>query len=91
MNYCVYLLECSDSSLYCGITNDIKTRIERHNSGSASKYTRTRLPVKLICAVNGFTRSEALKLEFRIKLQFKTQKEPYLLSFIDENHKRIEI
>jgi len=43
----VYLLECSDSSLYCGITNDLEKRIATHNSGKGAKYTKVRLPVKL--------------------------------------------
>ncbi|MDH4129664.1 MAG: GIY-YIG nuclease family protein, partial [Spirochaetota bacterium] len=41
----VYLLECSDGSLYCGCTNDIKRRVEEHSNGNGSKYTRSRLPV----------------------------------------------
>ncbi len=67
--YSVYLLRCSDDSLYCGITPDIEARVAKHNNGTASKYTRSRLPVKLECSVTGFTRAEALKLEHNIKKQ----------------------
>ena len=45
----VYLLRCSDDSLYCGVTNDLEKRIAAHNSGSGAKYTRSRRPVELVC------------------------------------------
>ena len=63
----VYLLKCADNSLYCGVTNDLEARVECHNAGKASKYTRSRLPVQLVCSITGFTHSEALKLEHKIK------------------------
>ena len=44
----LYILECSDRSLYTGITTDLEKRIQRHNQGKATKYTRTRIPVKLV-------------------------------------------
>jgi putative endonuclease len=45
--FCVYLLRCSDRSLYCGITSDIKRRMKQHNGELAggAKYTRARRPV----------------------------------------------
>ena len=63
----VYLLRCSDNSLYCGISNDIKNRLIDHNSGKGAKYTRSRRPVELIGISPEMTKSEALKLEYRIK------------------------
>lgn len=47
MNY-VYILKCSDETLYTGWTTDLKKRIKIHNSGKGAKYTRGRTPVKLI-------------------------------------------
>ena len=44
----VYVLECSDKSLYTGYTNDLEKRVAKHNAGKASKYTRSKLPVKLL-------------------------------------------
>ena len=44
----VYIVKCNDESLYTGWTNNIEKRIKMHNSGQASKYTRARLPVKLV-------------------------------------------
>ena len=44
----LYVLECVDGSFYTGISNNIERRLEKHNKGTASKYTRTRRPVKLL-------------------------------------------
>lgn len=63
----VYLVRCSDNSLYCGTSNDIESRLAEHNSGKGAKYTRSRRPVKLIGISSKMTKSEALKLESRIK------------------------
>jgi len=63
----VYLLRCADDSLYCGITNDLENRISKHNSGKGAKYTRSRLPLQLVGVSSGMTKSEALKLEYRLK------------------------
>jgi len=67
MPWKVYLLKCSDNSLYCGITNDVETRVPRHNARTGAKYTRSRLPVELIAVSKDLTKSEALKLEHHIK------------------------
>jgi putative endonuclease len=63
----VYLVGCSDNSLYCGISNDIKSRLMEHNSGKGAKYTKSRRPVELVGISPEMTQSEALKLEYRIK------------------------
>jgi len=63
----VYLVRCSDKSLYCGITNNLKNRLFEHNSGKGAKYTRSRRPVKLVGISSEMTKSEAFKLEYRIK------------------------
>ena len=63
----VYLLRCSDNSLYCGITNDLEKRIEVHNSGKGAKYTRCRLPVELYWFEEQHDRSSASKREYYIK------------------------
>lgn len=74
--YYLYLLRCSDSSLYCGQTKDIQRRIKEHNSDdSKSKYTRARRPVKLVYFEKYKTINEALKREFEIKKMTKTEKE----------------
>ena len=70
MNYkkwVAYLVRCSDKSLYCGISNDLKNRLVEHNSGKGAKYTRSRRPVELAGVSSELTKSDALKLEYRIK------------------------
>jgi putative endonuclease len=63
----VYLLRCRDGSLYCGITNDLKLRLAKHNAGTASKYTRARLPVRLAWSVRMKDGTAARKREYAIK------------------------
>lgn len=69
----VYLLKCADNSLYCGVTTDIEARLFRHNQRTASKHTRTRLPVELAIVKKNIIKSEAFKLEYQIK-QMPTDK-----------------
>lgn len=72
----LYLLRCSDNSLYCGQTKDLQRRVKEHNSiDSKSRYTRTRRPVNLIYFEKYKTVSEALKREFEIKQLTKAKKE----------------
>lgn len=66
-NWQVYLLKCSDNSLYCGVTKDLENRLSNHNKGTASKYTRSRLPVNIVAVKNDLTKKEAFKLEYQIK------------------------
>ena len=63
----VYILECSDRSLYTGWTTDVEERVQTHNSGQGAKYTRSRLPVKLVYFEEVDCRSAALKREAAIK------------------------
>jgi len=63
----VYLIRCSDESLYCGTTNDLKNRLIAHNSGRGAKYTRSRRPVELVAASFEMTKSDAFRLEYRVK------------------------
>ena len=63
----VYLIKCADSTLYCGVTKDLETRLQKHNQGTASRYTRSRLPVELAAVRKGLTKEQAFKLEYRIK------------------------
>ncbi|MCG8689177.1 MAG: GIY-YIG nuclease family protein [Desulfobacterales bacterium] len=70
----VYLLECSDKSLYCGVTNNIQTRLEKHNCGTASKYTRSRRPVSCVAKSPLLTKKEAFQLEYQTKRLSKKDK-----------------
>lgn len=71
----VYLLECRDNTLYCGITNDIEARVKKHNAGKGgAKYTRGRRPVKLRRVFEVENKSAALKLEAKIKKMSREEK-----------------
>ena len=63
----VYLLRCADDSLYCGWTTDTERRLAEHRAGTASRYTRSRLPVELAAVLEAPDRSAALREEARIK------------------------
>ena len=74
MAWICYLLECADGTLYTGISNDLSRRLGQHARGVASKYTRTRLPVRLRYSEKHPTRSSALKREAAIKRLPRTRK-----------------
>lgn len=75
MSYFVYILECSDSTLYTGITTDIHRRLDEHNnSEKGAKYTKVRRPVKLVYSESQEDRSSASKREYAIKKLTRTQK-----------------
>lgn len=75
MSWYVYMLRCSDGSLYTGYTDDPERRETVHNSGKGAKYTRSRLPVKLVYRECYEEKSEALRREIAIKKLSKPQKE----------------
>jgi putative endonuclease len=67
MNWQVYIVFCSDSTLYTGITTDLQRRFSQHASGQGAKYFRDRQPVKVVYQESGHTRSTASKREVEIK------------------------
>jgi predicted GIY-YIG superfamily endonuclease len=72
--YWVYILACSDGSLYAGCTSDVARRLAEHLSGKASRYTRSRLPVSLSYVEPAKDRSAALKREIEIKRMSRGEK-----------------
>jgi len=75
MSYFVYILECSDKSLYTGITTNIEKRISEHNnSDKGAKYTKARRPVKLVYSEPSKDRSSASKREYAIKKLTRVKK-----------------
>jgi predicted GIY-YIG superfamily endonuclease len=70
----VYILRCADSSLYTGINKDVNRRCQQHNAGTASRYTRSRRPVKLVCQQVQPSQSAALKREAAIKAMTRKEK-----------------
>jgi len=82
MEFFVYLVRCSDNSLYCGFTNDLKKRIHDHNfSDRGAKYTKKKRPVKLVYFQKLETKSLALKKEIEIKKLSKQKKEELVRGF----------
>ena len=75
-NWMVYILECCDKSLYCGITNNIERRLKQHSGElkGGAKYTLSRRPCNLVYLEKSMNRKEALIREFKIKQMPKSQK-----------------
>ena len=71
----VYLLRCSDGSLYCGWTNDIDKRVRAHNAGKGGKYTRSHRPVELVYLEACESREDAMRREREIKRLPRSRKE----------------
>jgi len=80
-DWSVYIVRCNDNTLYTGIAKGVERRVDEHNQNDslASKYTRTRRPVKLVYKEVMTSRSAASKREFEIKQLNKTEKE-YLVA-----------
>ncbi len=71
----VYILRCADGSLYTGTAVDAKARERVHNSGRGAKYTRSRLPVRLVYAESLDSRGAALSRELAVKRLTHAEKE----------------
>lgn len=78
-NY-VYIVRCSDHTLYTGWTNHLEKRIEAHNAGKGAKYTKARKPVELVYFETFEYKSDALKREYQIKQLKRFEKEKLILS-----------
>jgi len=72
--WCVYLLRCSDGTLYAGATNDLAARLARHAAGRGARYTRSRLPVELAWVVRVRCRGAALRREAAVKRLTRAEK-----------------
>jgi len=73
----MYVVECRDESYYTGYTTDVKKRLAVHNSGKGAKYTRARLPVKLIYVEGFASKEDAMSAEALFKRKTRMQKENY--------------
>ena len=70
----LYILRCSDGSLYTGITVDVEARFAQHSSGTGAKYTRGRGPLELVYVEQCQDHSHALKREYQVKSLSKNDK-----------------
>ncbi len=73
-NY-IYIVECADGTWYTGWSTDPERRVRVHNSGKGAKYTRSRLPVRLIYTEEYETAVLAQRREYAIKRLTRAQKE----------------
>lgn len=80
MSCYTYILRCSDDTLYTGWTNDLSKRLKTHNAGKGARYTRGRLPVKLIYYETFATKKEAMQREAQIKKLSRKQKLSFILT-----------
>ena len=82
-NWYVYLLRCTDNSLYTGVTTDIERRVHQHNhcNKKGAKYTRVRRPVVLVYQENALDRKTACQREYQLKQLTKAEKEQLVSSF----------
>jgi len=71
----VYILRCGDGTLYTGVAKDLAKRVEAHQNGNGAKYTRGRLPVKLVYRERRRPKGRALRREAEIKRWSKERKE----------------
>jgi len=85
----VYILRCRNDTLYTGITNNIEKRLIAHNRGMAAKYTRSRRPVVLSAVSNSMSKTEALRLEMKIKKLAKGKKISTLKMYAKKRGKNI--
>lgn len=74
----MYVVECADGTLYTGYTTNVERRIKTHNSGKGAKYTRSRLPVKLIYQESFDSKEAAMSAESYFKQKTRQQKLKYI-------------
>ena len=79
-DWTVYILRCTDGSLYTGITKDLTQRLAAHNAGQGARYTRAHLPVVLAWSKAGLSESAARQEEARLKGLSKAKKEGVVLA-----------
>ena len=70
----VYVLKCSDGSLYTGYTNNVSNRVKAHNGGKGAKYTATRRPIKLVAKWAYSDKRQAMRAEYAFKQLSRKEK-----------------
>jgi putative endonuclease len=83
-NWTVYIILCSDNSLYTGITNNLPRRFSQHGNAKGAKYFRGRQPVKVVYTEHGHNRSSASKREIALK-QLKHAEKMLLIQSVTNN------
>ena len=84
MNY-TYIVECNDGSYYTGWSTDVEKRVKHHNEGRGAKYTKSRLPVRVVYVEEHETKQEAMQREYAIKQLSRRQKEELVQEYKKKN------
>ena len=84
MNWHVYMILCSDNSLYTGISNDVDRRLSQHARQRGAKYFRARRPERLVYLESGHSRSSASRREAAIKKMQRCEKERLIAENVNE-------
>lgn len=82
----MYVVKCSDNTLYTGYITDLKRRIDTHNAGKGAKYTRNRRPVTLIYTETFESKKAAMQAEYAFKQKTRSQKLAYIAEHSIKNH-----
>jgi putative endonuclease len=90
VSHFVYIVRCRDGTLYTGYSVNVVDRVERHNKGLGAKYTRSRLPVKVVYTEEFETRGDALSREYAIKQLTRKQKEMLCRAWVQAKMKPID-
>lgn len=90
-HFSVYILRCSDNTFYTGYTDDLEKRLNMHNAAKGAKYTKSRLPVKLVYYEKNLSKSEAMKREWAIKKLSRKDKEKLITDNYKESENSAEI
>jgi putative endonuclease len=90
MQWTVYILECTDGSLYTGITTDFVRRLSEHEAGNGARYTKGRGPFKLIYKEFCKNRSQASKRELQIKALPRSKKLTLRMTNIGSSEDKIQ-
>ena len=77
----VYMVECADGSYYTGWTKDVEVRVAAHNKGAGSRYTRSRLPVRVVYVEELVDKQTAQSREYRVKQLGRRQKETLVAGY----------
>ncbi len=71
----VYILRCADQTFYIGTAKDVAARVAMHNAHKGAKYTRSRLPVRIVYQEGRMSLTKALRREFQLKQLTRAQKQ----------------
>jgi putative endonuclease len=82
MEWHVYIVKCSDGSLYTGVALNVDDRVNRHNAGKGAKYTRSRKPVELVYTESVDSKGDALRREYEIKQLAVKEKHRLIEQFV---------